>query len=109
MIQYLNGIPLELRSPDAPLFMHLDGSAVSLSWMKAKTSEFLLKLGVPHGEITGSSWRCGGAVSARDAGISDSIIMSLGRWKSSAYLSYLPVSEVNLEEAAARMGASVMP
>jgi hypothetical protein len=107
MTQYLNGTPAALRSPCSPLFVHLDGSAISLSWMKSKTTTFLINLGLVPGELTGSSWRCGGAVSARDAGISDSIIMAMGRWSSSSYLSYLPVSEPNLAEAAARMGALV--
>jgi hypothetical protein len=105
MTQYFNGTPRHLRSPDLPLFVQLDGSAVSLEWMKLKTASFLTALNLDSGSFTGSSWRCGGAVSAREAGISDSVIMSMGRWRSSAYLAYLPVSEENLAEASIRIGA----
>jgi hypothetical protein len=104
MTLYLNGTPAHLSFPSSPLFVRLDGSAVSLDWIKGQTTAFLIRLGMNHGDFTGSSWRAGGAISARDAGISDSVIKVLGRWESAAYLNYLPVAESNLAEAAIKMG-----
>ena len=35
-----------------------------------------------------SSWRAGGVQSAKEAGVSDAVTMTLGRWSSSAWTDY---------------------
>jgi hypothetical protein len=50
-----------------------------------------------------ASWRAGAVRSAVDAGLSEPMIMELGRWKSTAWRFYLLYSPVDVQGAACRM------
>jgi hypothetical protein len=65
----------------------------------------LSALGFVSDGFNGLSWRAGGAISARAAGIPFSIIKLLGRWESSAALFYLPGTNVDLATAQRLMGS----
>ena len=56
--------------------------------------------------IKASSWRSGGAMSAVQAGVSDPLIMSLGRWRSIAWTAYTHFNLEDLEIAARHMWLS---
>jgi hypothetical protein len=59
--------------------------------------------------LRASSWRCGGVESAKAAGISDSLIMTMGRWSSNAWLAYSSVaSPLDFQGATAQMWAAAM-
>ena len=81
--------------PDGPAFVRADGSPLSRSWMVGQAASLLARSGAflvdPSGRplrVLASSWRAGGVASARLAGVSDAVIMSMGRWSSSAWLNY---------------------
>ena len=46
-------------------------------------------LGLPYADFAGHSLRTGAATAAARAGVEDSLIHTLGRWNSSAFLAYI--------------------
>jgi hypothetical protein len=68
------------------------------------TMSLLGRLNLSLSAFKGLSWRAGGAISARAAGVPLSVIKALGRWESSAVLCYLPGSQVDLASAQRRLG-----
>jgi hypothetical protein len=59
--------------------------------------------------LVASSWRAGGVRSALDAGVPESRIMALGRWKSSAWMHYLIHSPLDFQQSASKMWAVQVP
>jgi hypothetical protein len=57
-------------------------------------------------KVKASSWRAGGVESARSAGISDEVIMTMGRCASTAWMSYAFSSAASLQVAVAAMWKS---
>ena len=53
--------------------------------------------------VRASSWRAGGVASAKAAGISDALIMAMGRWSSNAWTSYSFSSLQDLQGAVGSM------
>ena len=52
--------------------------------------------GVDVSKYSGHSFRIGAATTVAMVGVEDSLIKTLGRWQSSAYLSYIPVPRERL-------------
>ena len=105
---YLEAFPA--AGPQSPAFRRADGSAVSKVFMVNRTVALLGQAGVPIIDIEGaasrvlaSSWRAGAVQSAIAAGISESMIMELGRWKSTAWRNYLFFSQFDLQGACLEM------
>jgi hypothetical protein len=101
------GQPLD---PSLPAFHTANGAPLRHDWMMARTSDLLKQAGIElmdaRGQITSvksSSWRAGGVRSAMDANLSEVMIMELGRWKSSAWASYLLHTGRDLCAAGRRM------
>ncbi|XP_067322346.1 integrase/recombinase xerD homolog [Anolis sagrei] len=69
------------------LFIHQDGSP--LTRFMAICRGALRKLGLPHGEFGGHSFRIGAATAAAGSGIPVDSIKAMGRWRSSVYTSYI--------------------
>ena len=95
-----------------PAFRMADGKPLSKRVMLKVTGELLAKCGVIFTDSVGrdvpvkaSSWRSGGVQTARAAGISDPVIMAMGRWSSIAWERYSVASEKDLQGAAKRMWA----
>ena len=55
----------------------------------SKVRDALVTLGLSAQSYAGHSFRIGAATAAAQAGIEDSVIQSLGRWNSNAFLRYI--------------------
>jgi hypothetical protein len=102
-------VSLEASFPAFPV----DNAPMSRAYMVSRTTELLALAGLQAVDCVGNavdiraaSWRAGGVQSAYDAGVSESLIMALGRWKSGAWRHYLVLSPSNFRAAAHRMWAS---
>ena len=84
----LNYLVRRGQSP-GPLFLFQDGSALSKERLIASIHHILTSQGYGTAGITGHSFRIG-AATAR-AGLDDSIIQTMGRWHSSAYMRYIHI------------------
>ena len=73
---------------DGPLFVHQDGSPLTRTFLVTSVREALAGFGLPSASFSGHSFRIGAATSAARAGLSDSLIQTLGRWRSSAFRTY---------------------
>ena len=71
-----------------PLFLLQDGHPLSRSLLTAWLLHILASAGIP-GNFSSHSFRIGAATVAARNGIPDHQIQALGRWSSSAYLSYI--------------------
>jgi hypothetical protein len=101
------GVP---SSPSLPAFHDASGAPLGHGAMVSHTLLLLGKAGFCLVDDSGqpttvkaSSWRAGGVRSAVDAGLPEQMIMDLGRWKSSAWASYLLHTHGDLREASASM------
>ena len=54
-------------------------------------------------DFNGHSFRIGAATTAARCGLEDSLIQTLGRWKSAAYLAYIKIPRDQLAATAARL------
>ena len=95
-----------------PAFHLAGGSPLSRTWLTRRTAVLCKEAGIPLCDSAGNevvfkmaSWRAGAVRSAVDAGLSDTMIMELGRWKSNAWRNYLLLSLVDVQGAARRMWA----
>ena len=73
--------------PNAPLF-HQAGGAFTREFVTSNLRASMKRLGF-EGNYSGHSFRRGAATSAKEAGLSDTDIQMLGRWKSDAYQLYI--------------------
>ncbi|XP_067323238.1 integrase/recombinase xerD homolog [Anolis sagrei] len=71
------------------LFIHRDGSPLTRYQFMAVFRGALQHLGLPRTEFGGHSFRIGAATTAAAGGVPVEVIKSMGRWKSSAYASYI--------------------
>ena len=74
-----------------PFFQFKDGSPLTRSAFVRMVKEALQSLGYPSNRYSGHSFRAGAASTAAVAGLEDSIIKTMGRWESSAYLLYIRI------------------
>ena len=73
-----------------PLFIHEDGSPLSRSYLVQAVRAALASAGnLNLSRYSGHSFRIRAATTAARAGVLDSMIQTLGRWKSSAFLAYI--------------------
>lgn len=72
-----------------PLFMHANGKPLTKAQFVAGVRSALTEAKLPATSYAGHSFRIGAATTAAAAGVEDSVIKTLGRWKSSAYLLYI--------------------
>ncbi len=83
------------------LFLFRDGRPLTKSRFVARVRQALALLGIDSSKYAGHSFRIGAATAAGAAGLSDSIIQMLGRWKSSAYQLYIRTPRDTLANFAA--------
>jgi hypothetical protein len=97
-------------TPTSPAFVLSNGKALSRDWMVNRTNHLLHAAGVQLLSAEGvavsamaSSWRAGGVQSAKEANVSDALIMVMGRWSSTAWFNYVFASLGDMQKAAVSM------
>ena len=81
-----------------PLLMHRDSSRLTRSYFVSKTRTALSELGYCNtNRFSGHSFRAGAATTAAAMKVEDSIIKTLGRWESAAYLLYVRIPKEELK------------
>lgn len=76
-------------SGEGPFFRFSNGQPLTKGKFTDHIRQALRGLGLPYQDFAGHSFRIGAATAAANAGIEDSIIRTLGRWNSSAFLIYI--------------------
>lgn len=82
-----------------PLFTWPDGTPLTRTRFVQEVRQALTKANLPAGDFAGHSFRIGAASTA--AGVEDSVIQTLGRWKSTAYLLYVRMDPRQLAKISA--------
>ena len=80
---------VERRSMPGPLFTFRDGKFLTRERFVLAVREALATTGMDTSKYSGHSFRIGAATTAAERGIQDSLIKTIGRWESSAYLLYI--------------------
>jgi hypothetical protein len=88
---------------EGPLFQHDDRRPLTKAAFVDQVRRTLTLAGVEERSYAGHSFRIGAATAAATAGVDDSLIQTLGRWKSSAYLAYIRVPRERLAAISARL------
>lgn len=93
-----------------PLFLFQDGRPLSRPLLTAWLRRILASAGVP-GNFSSHSFRIGAATVAARNGIPDHQIQALGRWSSTAYLSYIRTPAETLSKLSKQLtaGATTLP
>ena len=86
-----------------PLFLFQDGFTLSKQRLLARVNAALACQGFDTTGISGHSFCVGAATTAARVGMEDSLIQTLGRWRSSAYLRYICMSGQMLASNSARL------
>ena len=83
---------LQVRGGEpGPLFKYQDGRALTRARFAAAVRSALHKAGVDQSKYCTHSFRIGAATTAAAKGVEDSVIKTLGRWESLAYLQYVRI------------------
>ena len=78
-------------SKDGPLFIFKDGRPLTRQCLVTVLREVLQVAGMDQSKYSGHSFRIVAATTAAARGMEDSIIKTLGRWNSVAYLQYVKI------------------
>lgn len=92
LIQYL----ARRGDKPGPLFILPDNKSLTRTMFRAALNKAFKELKMDPVSFNTHSFRIGAATSAKQAGISDSHLKALGRWKSNAYLRYIRLSPADL-------------
>ena len=91
-----------------PFFRFTDGRPLTRSRFVVWVREALADAGVDAGRYCSHSFRIGAATTAAARGIEDSIIKTLGRWESVAYLQYVRIPRQQLTGYSRVLGGIVV-
>ena len=95
---------LKIRgSQPGPLFLWKSGTPLTKSKFVEEVRIALAAAHLPAKDFAGHSFRIGAATTAASAGLPDSTIQTLGRWKSSAYLLYVRMEPHKLAKVSLSM------
>lgn len=95
---------LALRgSSPGPLFLFSDGTPLSRVRLVRAVRSALEESGIRADGFNGHSFRIGAATAAAAAGLEDSLIQQLGRWKSDAFLAYIRIPQTTLMSVSPRL------
>lgn len=81
---------------DGPLFQFKDGRPLTRHRLVLAVREALQQAGFDQSRYCGHSFRIGAATTAAKKGMEDSVIKTLGRWNSVAYLQYVKIPREQL-------------
>ena len=88
-----------------PLFIFEDGRLLTRQRLVEKVREALAKANIDQASYCGHSFRIGAATTAASRGLEDSVIKTLGRWRSLAYLQYIKIPRNELAFYSRTLGA----
>ncbi len=71
--------------------MFPNGDFLTRQWLVSVVREAIKKAGLDPTKYCGHSFRIGAATAAAKNGLEDSVIKTLGRWHSLAYLEYVQI------------------
>lgn len=92
------------RGPgEGPLFRFSDGRPLTRARFVAAVRRALEEAGLNPQSYSGHSFRIGAATTAAQRGIQDSLIKTLGRWESSAYMIYVRTPKEVLRSVSSRL------
>ena len=100
VLHYLSFRP---ESSGRPLFIFDNGSPLSRVLLVQHLRSALSQAGIATQLYSGHSFRVGAATAAARVGFSDSFIQTLGRWKSSAFMSNIRTPLAGLASVAAEL------
>ena len=92
-------------SKDGPLFCWPDGTPLTRTRFVQETRTALTKANLPAKDFAGHSFHIGAASTAAAVGLEDSLIQTLGRWKSAAYLLYVRLDPGQLAKVAVSLAS----
>lgn len=92
LLQYLARRPPR----EGPLFIDHQGNPLTKASFTRRLRETLTRAGIDPSRYKGHSFRIGAATTAAACGISDSLIKTLGRWRSEAYQAYIRIPASDL-------------
>ena len=97
---------LVVRGPvEGPLFRFRDGRPLTRQRFVGAVREALAKAGINQDKYSGHSFRIGAATTAASKGLEDSMIKTLGRWRSLAYLQYVQIPRDQLANYSRLLGS----
>ena len=88
-----------------PLFIHQDRSPLTKHKLILMLRSTLQEAGIDATYYSGHSFRIGAATTAAACGISETIIMQMGRWRSSAYQAYIKIPTRDLATIAHKIAS----
>ena len=91
---------------EGPLFQFYDGRSLTREHLVQAVHKALTKAGFDHQFYAGHSFRIGAAMTAAHCGIPDSVIQTLMRWKSSAYMLYIRTPQKHLANITSTLSKS---
>ena len=91
--------------PLEPLFQLSNGKALDRKLLVLTLKKWCTTLGIESSRYNGHSFRIGGATSLAAAGVPDSIIQTLGRWKSDCFKIYIRLDKHDLHGYSKRMAS----
>ena len=97
-----------------PLFLLPNNQSLTRASFSSALKKAFQDLHMDHCQFNTHSFRIGAATSAKRAGVSDSHLKALGRWKSNAYLKYVQLSPMDLvmlskSLASSQSGTTIAP
>ena len=87
-------------------FQQPQAKPVTKAWFVGQLRPILAAVGLPQQDYAGHSFRIGAATTAAMAGVEDSMIQTLGRWSSTAYLQYVRMPSEQLAGLSATLAGS---
>ena len=87
---------LGISGPTTRPVLLIEGRPLTREVFVAKVREALSEAGFDPLKFAGHSFRIGAASTAARRGVEDSLIKTLGRWQSSAYLLYVRIPQEHL-------------
>ena len=89
-----------------PFFSFSSGGTSIQRVIGRRMREALHPSGVDVSKFAGHSFRIGAATTAASVGVEDSLIKTMGRWESSAYLLYVKVPRSRLADVSKRLASA---
>ena len=86
---------ISIRKPD-PFFILSAGTPLTRNYLVTNLQAALCQAGLDNSQYNGYSFRIGAATTAAQNGLEDSLIQTLGRWRSDAYKLYIKIPQLQL-------------